>query len=52
MALQDYELWIGLAKFGCTFKYSDKVLVDYDYLIKKNSMSKSIENDKISLAYI
>lgn len=46
-ALQDYELWLRMAQAGAKFYYLNKPLTDYNYISKKNSVSKGIEtNDK------
>lgn len=41
-ALQDYELWLRLAKNGCSFRFLDKPLTNYYHTSKKSSVSKSL----------
>lgn len=44
-ALQDYELWLRLAKSGRKFTYIDMPLTKCTYTTKKKSVSKSIESN-------
>lgn len=41
-ALQDYELWLRLAKAGYKFKLIDRPLTKYHYVTSRSSISKSI----------
>jgi len=45
-ALQDYELWIRLARLGYKFFYIDQVLTQCHYYTKRISISKSIESNE------
>ena len=40
-ALQDYELWLRMAKAGASFYYVDKALTDYEQRSKAKSITKN-----------
>jgi len=49
-ALQDYELWLRMAKMKMKFKLVNKALTKYNYITKKSTVSKSVEiNEKAIL---
>lgn len=49
-ALQDYELWLRMAKRKMKFKIVNKALTKYNYITKKATVSKSVEvNEKAIL---
>lgn len=51
-ALQDYELWLRLAKHGKKFAMLNRPLTEYFYTTKKSSISKSIDTNSRALSYI
>lgn len=51
-ALQDYELWLRLAKGGKSFYYLSNPLTEYFHTTKKTSVSKSLEANHEALVYI
>ncbi|MCF8112019.1 MAG: glycosyltransferase [Desulfobacteraceae bacterium] len=51
-ALQDYELWLRLAKMGCRYQYISSPLTVYQCITGKNSTSKSIEANRRALEII
>jgi len=48
-ALQDYDLWLRLAKANKYFQFIDKPLLKYHHETKTNSISKSLINNKIAI---
>lgn len=51
-ALQDYELWLRMAKAGAKFLYLDKPLTDYRHVTNKRSVSKSIDTNAKAICLI
>lgn len=51
-SLQDYELWLRLAKNNHTFKLINQPLTDYYYTTKKSSVSKSVDVNRQSIGLI
>lgn len=51
-ALQDYELWLRLAKNGFRFFFIETALTDYYYETKKSSVSKSIDVNEVAIGLI
>lgn len=51
-ALQDYELWLRLAKNGFRFFFIETALTDYYYETKKSSVSKSIDINEVAIGLI
>lgn len=51
-ALQDFELWLRLAKNRKKFHLIEEVLTDCYYTTKQGSISKSIDNNKKAILYI
>ena len=51
-SLQDYELWLRLAKANKKFKYINEPLTKCYYTTKRQSVSKSIERNKTSINII
>lgn len=45
-ALQDYELWLRMAKAGAEFYFINIPLTDYRYISKKRSVSKGIDTNE------
>jgi len=41
-ALEDYELWLRMAKMGCSFAALNDILTNCRYLTRTNSVSKNI----------
>jgi len=44
-ALEDYELWLRMAKTGCRFFLLDEILTNYFYITGRCSVSKDIKNN-------
>lgn len=51
-ALQDYDLWLRLAKANKKFHFIAKPLLNYHHETKTNSISKSLSNNKIAIETI
>lgn len=51
-ALQDYDLWIRMAKNGCRFCCIDQPLTEYYCTTKEKSLSKSIATNRKALGII
>lgn len=51
-ALQDYELWLRMAKAKMSFKFIDKPLTKYNYFTKKHSVSKSFKINEEAIRLI
>ena len=51
-ALQDYDIWLRLAKAQKNFCYINKPLLKYHHETKAKSISKSLSNNKIAIEII
>lgn len=51
-ALQDYELWLRLAKNGFRFFFIETALTDYYYETKRSSVSKSMDVNEVAIGLI
>ena len=47
-ALQDYELWLRMAKAEMTFKFINKALTKYNYVTERRTVSKSFKINEIA----
>lgn len=51
-SLQDYELWLRLAKSGAVFKLLDVPLTKYNHVVRRKSVSKNLIIHRESIAAI
>lgn len=51
-ALQDYELWLRMAKVKMTFKFINKPLTKYNYVTERKTVSKSFKINNIARGLI
>lgn len=51
-ALEDYELWLKIAKSGAKLKKIDQPLTKCNYIRKKRSVSKNIESNRVAISMI